>query len=221
MTPGRAARLHVGAPGGRWFVLASALGVAALAFVLPGVEEEQGPPPASGSTEGPSSSPKRAVHFVPAKLASPAVPERIQIPALGVHATVIGLGLEPDRTVEVPADADEAGWFDLGPQPGTPGSAVILGHVDSEAGPAVFHDLAELVRGDAIRVRLSDGSTARFKVTALRTYANEDFPAQQVYAGSARRATLNLVTCGGEYDPDKGGYQSNVVAFARHTSTTR
>lgn len=65
-------------------------------------------------------------------------PERLEIPAIDLSTRVVGLGLEPDRNVEVPADADLAGWFRLGPKPGEIGSAVILGHVDSDAGPAVF-----------------------------------------------------------------------------------
>ena len=63
-------------------------------------------------------------------------------------------------------------------------------------------------------VRLDDGSLVRFAVHSVETYANEDFPAQKVY-GRQGPSQLNLVTCGGDYDAAKGGYQSNVVVNAR------
>lgn len=141
-------------------------------------------------------------------------PEGLRIPSIGVTTTLVDLGLNDDRTVQVPQDAAVAGWYDRGPLPGEIGSAVVLGHVDSAAGPGVFARLGELVAGDRVEVRLSDGSLGTFRVDRVATYANQDFPAEQVYAGSPGRATLNLVTCGGVYDADQGGYQSNVVVFA-------
>lgn len=141
-------------------------------------------------------------------------PEALRIPSIDVASTLVDLGLNDDRTVEVPQDAAVAGWYDRGPLPGEIGSAVVLGHVDSAAGPGVFARLGELVAGDRVEVLLSDGSVGTFRVDRVATYANEDFPAEQVYAGSPGRATLNLVTCGGVYDADRGGYQSNVVVFA-------
>lgn len=127
---------------------------------------------------------------------------------------LVRLGLQPDHTVEVPRDPALAGWFEPGPAPGQPGAAVVLGHVDSVDGPAVFSRLAELRPGDVIRVRLSDGTVARFVVRHVATYANADFPAAKVYAGDANHRRLNLVTCGGWYDADRGGWQANVVVFS-------
>jgi sortase (surface protein transpeptidase) len=142
-----------------------------------------------------------------------ALPAHLTIPAIGGATDLVRLGLQPDRTVEVPADADRAGWFEEGPAPGQTGSSVVLGHVDSAAGPAVFHRLAELGPGDRILVRMDDGSVARFAVRRVATYANADFPAQEVYAGSPGQPALNLVTCGGWYDAARGGWQGNVVVF--------
>jgi LPXTG-site transpeptidase (sortase) family protein len=154
-----------------------------------------------------------AVSAVPAT-PRPARPVSLTVPAIDVRTRLIRLGQHEDGTVEVPRDPARAGWFDLGPPPGTPGSSVILGHVDSTAGPAVFYRLKELRVGDRILVRLNDGSTARFRVHSIRTYPNADFPAQKVY-GSQGRSQLNLVTCGGAYDSSRGGYQANVVVNAR------
>lgn len=141
-------------------------------------------------------------------------PVRITIPAAGVSAEVGRLGLRDDGTVQVPRDPDRTGWFRLGPPPGEVGSSVILGHVDSKQGPAVFAKLKTLRPGDALSVEKADGSSVSFQVTSVATYPNEHFPAQQVYGRTTGR-WLSLVTCGGVFDKSKGGYQSNVVVQAR------
>lgn len=146
-------------------------------------------------------------------------PAQLDIPAIGLSTSLIELGLNEDRTVEVPEDPARAGWFNLGTVPGQHGSAVILGHVDSLTGPAVFADLATLSVGDEIGVGLSDATVVTFRVKRVATFANADFPAQRVYAGTPGRASLNLVTCGGDYDRDRGGYQSNVVVFTERVSS--
>lgn len=141
------------------------------------------------------------------------VPVRLEVRAIGVSTRVVRLGLTPDHTVEVP-DADDAGWFQRGPTPGARGSAVILGHVDSARGPAVFARLQELRPGDRVSVERAGGSTASFVVERSVLYANADFPAARVYADRGGRR-LNLVTCGGSYDSSRGGYQSNLVVYTR------
>lgn len=146
-------------------------------------------------------------------------PTRLTIGAIGVATPLISLGLNADETVEVPKDPDRAGWYRLGPAPGAPGSAVILGHVDSAEGPAVFARLRTLTPGTRIVVEHADGTRSRFAVRSITTYANEDFPAARVYRNRGAR-TLTLVTCGGAYDAAKGGYQANVVVTAAYVGRT-
>lgn len=150
-------------------------------------------------------------------------PVHLSIPAIGVSQRLLRLGLQPDHTVEVPAPRDAAfpGWFKQGTPPGQVGSAVILGHVDSLQGPAVFYELRQLRPGNHVDVRLEDGSMVRFVVRSVATYPNADFPAHEIYASDGYPA-LNLVTCGGDYERERGGYQSNVVVYTRlvHTGPT-
>ena len=130
------------------------------------------------------------------------------------------LGLNPDRTVQVPTNYQQPGWFRLGPSPGEVGSAVILGHVDDLKGPAVFFRLGSLKVGDKVEVSLANGVLAHFKVTTMATYPKTQFPAKQVYASHGYSA-LQLVTCGGAFDTRTGHYLSNVVAYTTLVSTTR
>jgi sortase (surface protein transpeptidase) len=163
------------------------------------------PTPASPATARP------VVARGPAKRAS--VPVRIDIPSIGVRAPVIRLGLNPDHTLQVPSDFAVTGWWADGPRPGEIGPAVIVGHVDSKTGPAVFYRLGQLRRGDAIRVRGADGRLARFTVQRLATYPKDRFPTQTVY-GPTRGPVLRLITCSGQFDRSTGHYLSNTVVFA-------
>lgn len=139
-------------------------------------------------------------------------PATLRIPALGLDESLITLGLNDDGTVEVPTDFSRAGWYRHGPAPGEEGSAVILGHVDSFTGPAVFYRLHELSAADVVDVDLTDGGVAHFEVTAVETYFKTEFPAEKVY-GSNGGSSLQLVTCGGDFDSATGSYLSNVVAY--------
>ena len=140
-------------------------------------------------------------------------PVRIDFPMIHVTSSLDRLGRAADGTVEVPSDWQVAGWYAPGPRPGDPGSAVILGHVDSKSGPAVFYRLRELDRGDEIRVARADGSTVRFIVERTQQYPKGRFPTDEVYYPTLTPA-LRLVTCGGAFDPTAGHYRSNIIVFA-------
>ena len=140
-------------------------------------------------------------------------PVRIEIPAIGVRAPVIPLGLNPDRSLEVPSDPNRTGWWTGGPRPGEPGPAVIAGHVDSTSGPAVFYRLGELRPGTAIAVVRGDGSRVRFRVQRSERYPKAHFPTKRVYGPTTGRA-LRLITCGGAFDHSTGHYVDNTVVYA-------
>ncbi|MFJ9391964.1 class F sortase [Nocardioides sp. NPDC101246] len=145
---------------------------------------------------------------------SPA-PTAVSIPSIGVASDLMRLDLTEERRLEVPplSQAQTAGWYQRSPTPGATGAAVIVGHVDSAEGPAVFYDLGDLRRGAKVRVDRVDGSTAVFRVDRLASYLKSDFPTKAVY-GQVPYAELRLITCGGDYDRAEGGYQSNTVVYA-------
>jgi sortase family protein len=142
-----------------------------------------------------------------------ALPVRLEIPGIGVSTGLERLGRARDRTVEVPSDWDVAGWYAGGPRPGDPGSAVVLGHVDSRTGPAVFYRLDELRPGDRVEVVRADGSRAVFRVDRTEVYAKTRFPTAEVYYPTLT-PMLRLVTCGGPFDTASGHYRDNLIVFA-------
>jgi sortase (surface protein transpeptidase) len=149
----------------------------------------------------------------------PSPPLRIRIPGIGVNAPLMGLGLTPTGSLDVPPAEREdlAGWYEAGTTPGERGTAIVAGHVDNADGPSVFYRLGALEKGGAIQVERLDGSTALFSVDAVEVYDTKDFPDEKVY-GAAKRAELRVITCGGRYSRSTG-YQGNVVVFAHLTGS--
>jgi hypothetical protein len=142
-------------------------------------------------------------------------PTGIAIGAIGLDAPVHDVGIGPDGTIGVPdaGRAQEAGWYDQGPTPGQYGPAVIVGHVDTQTGPAVFHELKSLRPGDRIDVRRADGSVAIFEVDSVHRYDKEQLPVDEVF-GDFSRPRLRLITCGGRWVGGQTGYADNVVVYA-------
>ena len=146
-------------------------------------------------------------------------PSRLAIPSIGVRTNVIRLGLNPDRTLQVPASYSVAGWYALGPRPGETGAAVIVGHLDSKEGPGVFYRLGEAQPGDLVRVASTNRDAVRFRVYAVGEYPKSAFPTALVY-GQTKQPELRLITCGGPFDAATGHYLDNVVVFARQVETS-
>jgi sortase (surface protein transpeptidase) len=142
-----------------------------------------------------------------------AVPVRLRIPSVGIDAPVEPVGQSADGAVAAPDGWRLAGWYDGGPRPGQQGPAVIVGHVDSRSGPAVFFLLPRTRPGDPIYVDRADGSTVRFRVTGRLQVAKSRFPADLEYAPTLQ-ASLHLVTCAGSFDTSTGHYRDNVIVSA-------
>jgi hypothetical protein len=142
-----------------------------------------------------------------------AQPVAVRLPRIAVTSEVIPLGKAPDGTVEVPQDPDQVGWYAGGPRPGGVGPAVLLGHVNSERGPAIFYRLDQLRPGDEVLVDRADGSQARFEVTSTEQWRKDGFPTADVYHPTLR-PELRLVTCGGPIDPRTGRHRDNVIVYA-------
>jgi sortase (surface protein transpeptidase) len=145
--------------------------------------------------------------------AQPALPVKLTIPALGVRAPFIHLGLQANGSLQVPSSTTVVGWYTGSPRPGSVGGSVVAGHVDSYQGPGVFYWLRDLKPGNKVYITRADGTVAEFDVTRIQEYPKSAFPTSVVY-GPAPDAELRLITCGGTFDSTTGHYLSNVIAYA-------
>ena len=145
----------------------------------------------------------------------PSWPVRISIPAIGVRAPVRPVGLADDGTVATPplSHRNETGWYDRGPTPGQDGPAIIVGHLDTKDGPAVFHRLASLRPGQVVQVTRRDHKVVVFTVDSVETFDKARLPVERIYRDFSRPG-LRLITCGGRWVGGETGYADNVVIFA-------
>jgi len=148
-----------------------------------------------------------------------AAPVSLTIPLIGVQTNLMTLGLGRDGELQVPplSMASVAGWYTGSPRPGSIGSAIIVGHIDTTKGPAVFARLNTLTRGDKIYVKRADGTLVEFRVTSVQSYLKDHFPTEEVY-GPVPDAELRLITCGGAWDAAAHHYLSNIVVYATEVS---
>ncbi|TGN79815.1 class F sortase [Streptomyces bauhiniae] len=194
--------------------LACAL-AAGVVLLFSGVSDEGPPrPPQAGSTAVDSAR-------LTASALPPAEPVRLRIGAIGVNAPMARVGLDAAGALLAPAASSPgvAGWYGDGTAPGSAGTAIATGHVDTPTGdPGVFYDLGDLTEGATIEISRADRRTAVFTVRAVELHDRKNFPSEKVY-GSTGRPELRLITCGGRYV--KGtGYQSNVVVYSTLTAVT-
>ncbi|SCF19586.1 class F sortase [Micromonospora chokoriensis] len=190
------------------------LAVSGLGLITVGLTADPATPP-----RPPADAPRRtepAPDLVPLPRAAPVL---VQITAIGVRAEVVPVGADAAGVLQVPPldRPTLAGWYRHGVSPGETGNAVLVGHVDSPAGPAVFFDLGRLRAGEQIQVTRADTRVVTFTVDDVRAYPKEHFPTTLVY-GPADAAALRLITCGGRFDATTGNYVDNVVVFATRTS---
>ncbi|MCI3221108.1 class F sortase [Streptomyces sp. NP-1717] len=157
--------------------------------------------------------------------AAPALPgstaTRIRIPSVRVDAPLTRVSLDADGWIDAPPAGrpELAGHFQGSVTPGEQGTSVIVGHVDTAEGPAVFYDIGRLAEDSRVEVTRADGTTAVFTVYGVKSFTKRGFPARSVYRATGA-PELRLITCGGAFTR-KTGYQGNVVAFARLTETRK
>ncbi|MBB5813577.1 class F sortase [Streptomyces collinus] len=141
-------------------------------------------------------------------------PRRVLVPRAGLDAEVGPVGVTDRGDMAVPDDPSVAGWYRYGPAPGSArGSAVLVGHVDSETGDlGEFLALYDVRRGDRVEVRRAGGGPVHYRVVSRVTVPKDELPPSAFRRSGA--PVLTLITCAPPYDPERGGYVSNLVVTA-------
>lgn len=180
--------------------------------VTPIIESTSPPPQATGKP-----APKKTNATAPKATPGPKVPGipvRIQIPKIGMNATVEQVGMEADGTMSVPKSWWTVGWYKLGFKIGDAGSAVMSGHYDTNTGaPAVFFRVGSLSPGDTITVTNNNGAVFKYRVIRKESYPWDQMPLQSIF-NSAGKVWLNLITCSGTWDKATQNYSHRTVVYA-------
>lgn len=198
-------------------LVAIALG---LVYWMADGEEQVAPPPRPAAAQAKAWSDPAASTAPVVSSLSESAPVRIKIPSIDVDVPLTALERDEEGGLNPPPpdDAKLAGWDAAGIMPGSTGTAVIAGHVDTRKGPAAFYGLGALKKGAKIKVPRKDGLTAHFVVDGVEEYEKDDFPSKKVY-GQRARPELRLITCGGSFNKTDG-YSGNVVVFAHLTGAS-
>lgn len=144
------------------------------------------------------------------------VPWHLAIPAIGVSAPVVSLRGHHTGLLEVPplGSSRDVAWYRFSAVPGHRGNAVLVGHVDTYLGPAVFYKLYRLRRGDSVYVTVGRGHrSVRYAVRWVREVSKRRFPSGLVF-GHTRAQHLWLITCGGKFDYATRSYEDNIIVSA-------
>ncbi|WP_235521058.1 class F sortase [Cellulomonas sp. Leaf395] len=198
----------------------------------PGRDSDPGPAVAASPSSTAAPRPTPAPPSVPSVSSIPSVPVvdatlgaaqtsatpppvRLAVPDVGIDMAVDPVGVRDDGEMEIPEDADRAGWYRFGPAPADPaGATVVAAHVDSvQTGIGQFAKLLDVGAGAAVTVTTADGIPHQYRVVSVEKIPKDGAPVDQWFdrSGAPR---LVLVTCGGTFRRDIGHYTDNVVVTA-------
>jgi sortase (surface protein transpeptidase) len=141
----------------------------------------------------------------------------IDIPKIGAHAAIVALGEEEDGSMQAPTDPDTVGWYQSGVGVGTPGNALLDGHVDWGGRLRVFGLLRLLGAGDPIEITDETGSQLSYRVMWTRLYQADSAPLDEIFEQTDGEQ-ITLITCGGAFDPSIRMYVSRWVVRAVRVS---
>ena len=149
---------------------------------------------------------------IPTRSQSP-LPIAISYDAIGVSAAPINpVGVEPNGEMQIPR-ADSVGWYQYGPTPGEPGSAVLAAHIAFDGERGVFRFLADSAENDMFTIDFADGSTVAYRVVERTQYDKDELPFDRVFAKDGP-PVISLISCGGTFQRSISSYQDNIVTYA-------
>lgn len=140
------------------------------------------------------------------------VPIRVVMDTISTQAPVIAVGVDSHHQFDVP-EAATIGWYRHSSLPGAKGASVLAAHVDYEGQPGAFFRLHQLVPGDVVKVELDNGSQMDYTVIGNTIYDKSELPSNELFRKDGE-SVLQLITCGGTFDPAARTYDANLVVTA-------
>jgi len=140
---------------------------------------------------------------------------RLRIPRIGVDVAIERIGLTTSGHMGTPRNANNVAWYEPGARWGGSGNVAIAGHLDNRDGsPSVFWSLGQLVSGDEVFIDDPGGQVFRYVVDTKVAFLANEAPLRRLF-GTTTERNLNLITCHGQWDSERGGYNQRLAVYAR------
>jgi hypothetical protein len=121
----------------------------------------------------------------------------------------------------VPHSPRRLGWWALGAAVGARrGTLLLAGHLDTvDQGVGVFEILHEVPLGTRAEILAADGTRHGYVIVGRRTHPQSSLPKDLFSNDGTHR--LALVTCGGDFDPERRRYDKNLVLYGVPDGSSR
>lgn len=141
----------------------------------------------------------------------PIDPKYIRLPSIGAEGFIQRVGVDQNQQVAVPNNVHVGGWFVDSVRPGQTGLSIIDGHVDGREADGIFKNLANLKENDEYSIEMGDGNTTRYRVIEVAS-VDTSGAANVLFSQKPNvKSQLNLITCGGDFDPSARSYNKRVI----------
>lgn len=123
---------------------------------------------------------------------------RVELPALGVAAPIVRVGIDDSERMVVPTNARDVAWLDQGGIPGRTQNLVLAGHIAYSRVAGSFNRIGQLRPGDDVVLRIDD-KTLRYRVVWNCRFDRDTTLADRIM-GYTTVPSVTLISCGGVFD---------------------
>lgn len=143
------------------------------------------------------------------------LPRALYINKMNVSARVLPMGINELGAIQAPVNIYDAGWYTGSAKPGEAGAMFVDGHASGATRAGLFAYLDKLVAGDEIEIEKGDGTRLVYRVTQTEIADLEGIDMRRMLAPSEGVTRgLNLMTCIGDWVPEKNTYNQRVMVWA-------
>lgn len=142
-------------------------------------------------------------------------PMELAIPSLGIHASLVEVGLEAGTNKMVIPPPEKVGHYTpAAPIGAAEGSTILAGHVNNGMSPGALWNLAKAQNDALVSITDQAGQQFTYKINGARTVTRRPLP-EDIYR-TAGDPQLVLVTCAGTPGPDGEvlNYDKNTIITA-------
>lgn len=142
----------------------------------------------------------------------------VQLPALGVDAPIVKVGIDHSERMVVPNNARDIAWLDQGGFPGRTRNVVLAGHISYNRVAGSFNRIKDLQPGDEVTVTVGE-KVLRYRITWNCSFAQDTTLTEHIM-GYTHRPSLTLISCGGVFDTAARTHTQRIVVRAEQITGT-